>query len=226
MSETTILAHAPTDLDRLRSETPFVEAEVSLAQVRVEDARRSYQAGRLALADLVEVESVLSAALLDLDTHRAALADLDRRQAQQEKRDRIAALNDALERNAAARLERMTAALVRLETAELALHDARLYVRQERQAESALIDAGRQDLAQLQALEGHPSPAVATLATLAERRDYDALLDFWRLSDGDRLTRMDADALHTVAEAVEVEADHRARWTPVLAQITSLRSGR
>lgn len=91
----------------------------------------------------------------------------------------------------------MTALLTHLETAKLALHNARLYMRQEPQIGQPLLDAGWQAVAQIAAFEGRPRPAIALMAALAARRDYDALLDSWQHSDGDQLARMDTDSFGT-----------------------------
>lgn len=62
------------DLARLNTDTPFVQAQAALARNRAEDARREYQAGKLALPALMEFEQEHSAALLD----EWLLSDADR----------------------------------------------------------------------------------------------------------------------------------------------------
>lgn len=213
-----------SDLARLHSESIFVAAEANLAQIRAEDARHDYQRGRLALPALMEFERSHSAALALLDAHKAAVVDLEQRQAEQLKAERIAALRMALRLNRDTRVEAMSVVLTELEDAELELHAARQEARRVRQVvESALFDAGRQDAAQLAALEGRPSPAVAALKTLEEMQFYDEWLDSWLLSSGDSISVMDDSSLTTARDAANVDFEHCTRWSEAQRQLAQLR---
>lgn len=213
-----------TDLERLRCETPAVQSEATLTQMRAEDARRDYQAGKLALPALMVFELERSGALRLLDAHTAALADLEQQREQQLKAEKIAALKTALERNIVARFEVLTAALQREENAELEVHAARQEARRVRvDQESRLIDEGRQQVAQLAALEGRPSPAIALLVSLEEKQEYAARLDQWMLDDSSRTPRVDHLPLVTVSSPAEVLFDHQRRWEQVLVSLTSLK---
>ncbi len=208
----TIMSESRSELDRLAAETPFLEADALAHELQVQERRNAYKAGHTQLADVVQAEAAREASKRRQNTHLTALAELQAKHDEAETKAqigwRIGRLDGTRRRLTKMELE----AARRLEAAEAELHAARFEVRQSYEEARTLRSTGLNDLAQLCALLGVPSPAVRKL-TPAEQAEYDDRRDWWRLApENGLIDRPDQDLLHTPPSKVDAQDAHRARW--------------